>query len=209
MLHITMLMVHNQSVMNIEKVNQHKHRQGFTIVELLIVIVVIGILATITIVAYNGVQTKAKAIALISGINDVENAFRGLSVDQNRSTWWRDNGATDPIYAGSPGNPDLSLIIANTGLSDYLQKVPAGSSTNSWQYDNDGDTRLTSACQTAGTEGSGWSGVVLAIGDVTNAVLLEVDKEIDDGDVFCGKIRASSATQTGLLYQLSFTPNIQ
>lgn len=34
---------------------------GFTIVELLIVIVVIGILAAITVVAYNGVQDKARA----------------------------------------------------------------------------------------------------------------------------------------------------
>lgn len=33
-----------------------KSRSGFTIVELLIVIVVIGILAAVTIVAYNGVQ---------------------------------------------------------------------------------------------------------------------------------------------------------
>ncbi|AHB42007.1 Prepilin-type cleavage/methylation protein [Candidatus Saccharibacteria bacterium RAAC3_TM7_1] len=33
---------------------------GFTIVELLIVIVVIAILAAITIVAYNGIQTRAK-----------------------------------------------------------------------------------------------------------------------------------------------------
>lgn len=31
------------------------HKRGFTIVELLIVIVVIGILAAITIVAYNGI----------------------------------------------------------------------------------------------------------------------------------------------------------
>ncbi len=35
-------------------------RQGFTIVELLIVIVVIGILAAISIVAYNGVQARAR-----------------------------------------------------------------------------------------------------------------------------------------------------
>lgn len=35
-------------------------RRGFTIVELLIVIVVIGILAAITIVAYNGIQVRAR-----------------------------------------------------------------------------------------------------------------------------------------------------
>ena len=36
------------------------HRVGFTIVELLIVIVVIAILAVVSIVAYNGVQVRAK-----------------------------------------------------------------------------------------------------------------------------------------------------
>lgn len=39
-------------------------RRGFTIVELLIVIVVIGILAAITIVSYNGIQGRAKDVAL-------------------------------------------------------------------------------------------------------------------------------------------------
>jgi type II secretory pathway pseudopilin PulG len=39
----------------------HK-RAGFTIVELLIIIVVIGILAAITIVSYNGVQNRSKNV---------------------------------------------------------------------------------------------------------------------------------------------------
>ena len=43
--------------------NKNIKDQGFTIVELLIVIVVIGILAAITIVAYNGIQNRGKAAA--------------------------------------------------------------------------------------------------------------------------------------------------
>jgi prepilin-type N-terminal cleavage/methylation domain-containing protein len=40
--------------------------QGFTIVELLIVIVIIGVLATISTVAYNGVQQRANNAARVS-----------------------------------------------------------------------------------------------------------------------------------------------
>lgn len=44
---------------------------GFTIVELLIVIVVIGILAAITIVAYNGIQNRANDIAIQSDMQNL------------------------------------------------------------------------------------------------------------------------------------------
>lgn len=41
-------------------------QRGFTIVELLIVIVVIAILAAITVVAYNGIQTRAKNVKTVA-----------------------------------------------------------------------------------------------------------------------------------------------
>lgn len=43
--------------------NKEYKNKGFTIVELLIVIVVIAILAAITIVAYNGIQARSKTSA--------------------------------------------------------------------------------------------------------------------------------------------------
>ena len=51
---------------------QNKVKQsGFTIVELLIVVVVIAILAAITIVAYNGIQNRAKSSAAQALANNV------------------------------------------------------------------------------------------------------------------------------------------
>ena len=49
-----------------------KKQRGFTIVELLIVIVVIGILAAITIVAYNNVNDKARASSAVSALDQAK-----------------------------------------------------------------------------------------------------------------------------------------
>lgn len=53
-----------------------KSRSGFTIVELLIVIVVIAILATISVVAYNGVQSRADATKVTSDLKAVNDALQ-------------------------------------------------------------------------------------------------------------------------------------
>ena len=50
--------------MKLMAVLQNK-RSGFTIVELLIVVVVIAILASISVVAYTGIQQRAKNSAII------------------------------------------------------------------------------------------------------------------------------------------------
>lgn len=48
-----------------------KKQTGFTIVELLIVIVIIGILAAITIVSYNGLQGRANDAAVQSDLKEI------------------------------------------------------------------------------------------------------------------------------------------
>jgi prepilin-type N-terminal cleavage/methylation domain-containing protein len=53
-------------------------KKGFTIVELLVVIVVIGILAAITVVAYSGITKRAKDAVLVS---DLDGASKNISLN--------------------------------------------------------------------------------------------------------------------------------
>lgn len=65
------------------KKDTHASHKGFTIVELLIVIVVIGILAAITIVAYNGIQQRAKSSQVVSGMNQYVKAVMAYTTDKS------------------------------------------------------------------------------------------------------------------------------
>lgn len=57
---------------------------GFTIVELLVVIVVIGILTAITIVAYSGIQNRASFASAQSGVTNIIKKLELFKVDSDK-----------------------------------------------------------------------------------------------------------------------------
>lgn len=59
------------------------NRKGFTIVELLIVVVVIAILAAITIVAYNGIQSRARISAVQSSASQASKKIAAYAITNN------------------------------------------------------------------------------------------------------------------------------
>ena len=59
----------------------NKTTTGFTIVELLIVIVVTAILATISIVAYNGIQNRAKASITDTDMANLEKKLKAYHIE--------------------------------------------------------------------------------------------------------------------------------
>ncbi len=64
----------------------HPKLKGFTIVELLIVIVVIGILAAISIVAYTGIQSRANDTRMRSAVAQLEKSILAWSVETSASS---------------------------------------------------------------------------------------------------------------------------
>ena len=116
----------------------YKAKTGFTIVELLIVIVVIGILAGITIVAYNGVAQRAKVSAAQSGVTQAVKKIEAYAVTNNDTYPYtlEDAGLVDTdsvsyqYVVNNGSNPKTYCISTTTqGVSYYddstLSTMPA------------------------------------------------------------------------------------
>lgn len=91
-----------------------KSKSGFTIVELLIVIVVIAILAAISIVAFNGVQKRARESAAVTSLQQAAHKI---------GVWRVDNGDTTTPT-------DLSSITINDSEKIKYQYLRENSNAN-------------------------------------------------------------------------------
>jgi len=100
--------------------------RGFTIVELLVVIVVIGILAAITIVAYTGITQKAATASLQS---DLTNASQVLKL------YYVDNGTYPTSLDGSncPVGPADTRYCLKVSSGNTLSYNPYGTSNSNFR----------------------------------------------------------------------------
>lgn len=110
-----------------------RYRHGFTIVELLIVIAVIGLLATISIVAYSNVQSKARASALQANLNQIYKKAQVFSLTEGRYPATLSeigiNNSSSITYQYQPNSttaPTSYCLQASTG--GVIYKIPNSAS---------------------------------------------------------------------------------
>lgn len=91
----------------------HAQQKGFTIVELLIVIVVIGILAAITIVAFNGIQNRANDTAVQNDLKNFASKMEIAKTDDPNSAYVTASNiaATGVKFTKSAYLPDVNNLL--------------------------------------------------------------------------------------------------
>lgn len=97
-------------------------KQGFTIVELLVVVVVIGILAAITIVAYNGIQQRARDSARKSDIGVIQKALELYHIDNGG--YPNCSGGTYLAGQGRGACDTSTSGFVNALTPKYIDKTP-------------------------------------------------------------------------------------
>jgi prepilin-type N-terminal cleavage/methylation domain-containing protein len=106
--------------MTLNNIKTIKKDRGFTIVELLIVIVVIGILAAITIVAYNGVQNRARTTQNDTNAREIANKAEAYAADNN---------GTYPTVANLTGAAAGTSYQLSTTAAGVIQSAAPTSTT--------------------------------------------------------------------------------
>lgn len=128
--------------------SEHGFKQAFTIVELLIVIVVIAILATVTIVSYNGISNQAKESSLKSELSTLykkaelyktKNGSYPLTlVDLNEGNPLTTNPQNNIVYTGSSESFCVQGVANNKSF--YISNsVPLGEGECGSSVASDGD----------------------------------------------------------------------
>ena len=127
--------------------NINTKERGFTIVELLIVIVVIAILAAISIVAYNGIQNNARASERQQDANNIVKVAE---------TYFAQEGAypTTTDHFGDADNATLpaNVVVGTSGTAPNLgTAAPTITSTNGPTVSGSTKTYIVRSC--GGTNG--------------------------------------------------------
>ena len=112
--------------------NQHRQR-GFTLLEMMVVIVILGILASLTIPSLMGNKEKADRQKAVSDIATLENALDMYRMDNSRFP------SNEQGVEALAKKPELAPVPRNYPEDGYIRRLPKDPWGNNYQIRNPGE----------------------------------------------------------------------
>ena len=126
-----------------------KARSGFTLVEILIVVVILGILAAIVIPQFTDASTEAKTSSLCTDLQTMRSQIELYKIQHNDAKPASAAEAEADFVARLTGTTDIAGDVTGSDYGPYIQQIP----TN--QFNDLKTIRIDGAAP--GAESHGWS----------------------------------------------------
>ena len=145
-------------------------RAGFTLVEIMIVVVIIGLLAAMAIPAFQRVQRRSQNSRFVSDLRIFSQAFETYSLENDG---WPPNVGPGLVPAGLSGALQVSVWTAPTVVGGR------------WNYDRN----INGIAVAVSCSGTG----------IDDARMQEIDAMLDDGDLSTGRIQLIGSRYMSIL----------
>lgn len=121
-------------------------QDGFTLIEIMVVILILGLLATIVVQSLRGAADKAKKTKAQADLAEIKTAL---------DRYYLDNGyypSTDQGLNALVSPPTSGRQAANYESGGYIERLPADPWGNQYFYQSDGNTYVLKSFGKGGSE---------------------------------------------------------
>ena len=168
------------------------HR-GFTIMELLVVLAIIGIFASIVLVVMNDGREQARAATIMQQLGELEVALLTYTAGENLNIWPTMNNSNADHQTN-----EIGWMIENPGnnssaypaITDYMSNAPPPVNGSPYTYVNRNTSYACVGSAPNDTTVANIAGVSIRLREFDADLFNRIDILVDEGDgPFCGKAR--------------------
>ena len=127
---------------------RRRNQDGFTLIEIMVVILILGLLATIVVQSLRGATDKAKRVKAQADIAEIKTGLDRYYLDTG-SYPSSDQGLSALVSGPAAGGN----VPANYESGGYLQSIPKDPWGNPYYYQSDGNSYVLKSFGADGVEG--------------------------------------------------------